>query len=104
MDLRDLWRPGSRVSPRFVLKLVGQLPDDSAFAASLRGGREFRPWSLQNTLLAANANLLYAANQQRAQKKSIKTLIKPPQPKRKRTAGRVMRVADILARRGHNDS
>lgn len=75
--------------------LVGQLPDTSAFAASVRGGPEFRAWSVTNSLLAANANLLHAANAQRAGKKSFKPLIKPPQ---KRAPRRVLRVADILKR------
>jgi hypothetical protein len=68
------------------------LPDTSAFAASARGGTEFRPWSLQNSLLAANANLLYAANQQRAGKRSIKTLIPPP---KKRAKPRMISIADV---------
>lgn len=82
-----------------MLWLVGQLPDTSAFSASMRGGQEFRGWNLQNTLLAATVNLLYAANQQRGGKKSIKQLVKVPKPRVKRQPGRVMRVADVLARR-----
>ena len=82
-----------------MLWLVGQLPDTSAFSASLRGGQEFRSWSLQNTLLAASVNLLYAANQQRGGKKSMKQLVKVPQPKRQKVRGKVLRVADVLARR-----
>jgi hypothetical protein len=78
--------------------LVGQLSDASAFSASVRGGPEFRSWSLQNTLLAASVNLLHGANSQRAGKKS-KPLIQPPKQKPK---SRVMRVADFLA--GRNKS
>lgn len=96
VDLRDLWRDGSRVTPRFVLKLVGQLPETSAFAASRRGGHEFRSWTLANTLLAANVNLLHAANQQRAGKKRIKPLVEPPQQAKPK---RVVRIADVLNRR-----
>ena len=95
MDLRDLWRDDPRVTPRYVLRLVGQLDDTSALAASMRGGGEFRSWTLQNTLLAAAANMLHAANQQRAGKKSITALIKLPKRKPRR---QVVRVADILAR------
>lgn len=94
IDLRDVLRGDPRVTPRYVLTLVGQLPDTSAFAASVRGGSEFRAWGTQTYLLAASANMLYAANQQRAGKKSIKPLIKPPtavKPKR------VMRVAELAA-------
>ena len=85
------------MTPRFVLMLAGQLPDSSAFAASLRGGREFRPWNNTNTLLALNANLLAAANHQRSGKKRG---FKPPVelPSRARPA-RVVRIADIIAAR-----
>lgn len=76
--------------------LVGQLTDTSALAASVRGGPEFRSWTFTNSLLAANANLLYAANQQRAGKKSIKTLIPPP---KKRENKRMVRIADLIARK-----
>ena len=84
------------MTPRYVLLLVGQLSDTSAFAASVRGGPEFRSWSLANSLLAACANLLHAANQQRAGKKSIKPLVQPPKKAVKRT---VVRLADVIARR-----
>jgi hypothetical protein len=75
--------------------LVGQLSDASAFSASVRGGPEFRSWTLANTLLAASVNLLHGANSQRAGKKS-KPLIQPPRQKPKK---RIMRVADFLAGR-----
>ena len=77
--------------------LVGQLSDTSALAASARGGPEFRSWDLANTLRAAAANQLYAANQQRAQKRNIKPLIKPPQ---RRVRPRVVHIADIGAQPG----
>ena len=75
--------------------LVGQLSDASAFSASVRGGPEFRSWTLANTLLAASVNLLHGANSQRAGKKS-KPLIQPP---RQKPMKRSMRVADFLAGR-----
>ena len=80
------------MTPRYVLALVGQLPDTSAFAASTRGGGEFRGWGTQTYLLAASANMLYAANQQRAGKKSIKPLIKPPQKAKQR---RMVRISEL---------
>lgn len=101
VDLRDLWRPGTGVTPRFVLMLVGQLPESSAFAASCRGGSEFRGWSLTNTLLAAQVNQLHAANQQRAGKKRIKPIVQPPQ---KAKPKRVVRIADIVAARKHRET
>jgi hypothetical protein len=88
-----------------VLTLVGQLSDASAFAASARGGPEFRAWNFANSLAVAQANLLYAANQQRAGKKSIKTLIPPPKKAPKK---QIVTVAELAARRkarqAQNDS
>lgn len=95
MDLRDLWRPDTKVSPWYVLSLVGQLPPDSAFAASHRGGAEFRSWTPEVHLLAAVANLLNAANRQRAGKKTREPLVKPPSTK---TKVRRLTVAEIRAR------
>jgi hypothetical protein len=95
VDLRDLWRPGSTLTPRLVLKLVGQLPDDSAFAASIRGGPMHRAWDLHNRLIAAQVNLLHGANQQRAGKKA-RPLVQPPDAKKIK---RVVTVAEIAARR-----
>lgn len=95
VDLRDLWRPGSGVTPRYVLWLVGQLPSDSAVGASARGGSEFRPWTAELYLLAAVVNLLNAANRQRAGKKTRDPLVKPPTKKPK---ARVLSVAEIARR------
>ena len=95
VDLRDLWRPGSSVTPRFVLWLVGQLPPDSALGAASRGGSEFRPWTPELYLLAGIANLLNAANRQRAGKKTREPLVKPPTTKQK---PRVLSVAEIARR------
>jgi len=95
VDLRDLWRPGSTVTPRYVLWLVGQLPANSAFFASQQGGAEFRSWTPETYLLAAAVNLLHAANRQRAGKKSGSPLVKPPTKKAK---PRVLSLAQIAAR------
>lgn len=94
MDLRDLWRPDTTVTPRFVLWIAGQLPADSALAASRQGGAEFRPWTPTVYLLAAITNLTNAANRQRAGKRTRDQLVKPPT---KRTVRRVS-VAGIAAR------
>jgi hypothetical protein len=95
-DLYDVFR--GRLSPRRVLWLVGQLPADSAFAASSRGGAEFRSWTPTLYLLAAVVNLLNAANRQRAGKRSNQPLVKPPTAQR---APRVLTVAEIVRRQQH---
>lgn len=97
MDIRGLWWPDSKVTPRYVLSLVGQLPPESAFGASVRGGSEFRPWTPELYVLSAIANLLNAANRQRAGKRSAQPVIKPPTSK-KRSPTRVVTVAEIVRR------
>ncbi|WP_158881994.1 D site-binding protein [Amycolatopsis anabasis] len=52
IDLRDVLRPGSGLSPRRALALVRQLPLESATVAALRGGPEFRGWGTDRYLLA----------------------------------------------------
>lgn len=98
MDIRGLWWPGSGVTPRHVLSLVGQLPAESAFGASVRGGAEFRPWSPQLYVLAAIANLLNAANRQRAGKRGNKPIVKPPESRVRPKPTRVLTVAEIVRR------
>jgi hypothetical protein len=69
-------------------------------SASWRGGPEFRPWTPELHLLAANANLLYAANRQRAGKKTKEPLIKPPvnKPKPRRVSvGELRQRAAVLS-------
>jgi hypothetical protein len=85
------------VTPRYVLWLVGHLPASSAFGASVRGGPEFRPWTPELHLLAGVANLLAAANRQRAGKRGGKPVVQPPTAKKQR-ATRVLTVAQIAAR------
>lgn len=75
--------------------LVEHLPESSAFHASLRGGREFRPWTTETYLATATVNLLYAANRQRANQKTRIPLVEPPKAKPKR---RTVTVAQIVAR------
>jgi hypothetical protein len=103
VDLYDLWRPDSGLTPRKVLFLVGQLPQSSAYAASSRGGPEFRPWTSELYLLAAITNLLQAANRQRAGKRSSQPIVKPPKPEQKRKP-RVLTVEEIMRRQAHADS
>jgi len=98
VDIRGLWWPGSGVTPRHVLSLVGQLPSESAFGASVRGGPEFRAWSPQMHVLAAIANLLNAANRQRAGKRGGKPVITPPSSTTRPKPTRVLTVAEIVRR------
>lgn len=44
VDVRDLFREVSPLSPRYILSLVLQLPLGSAFVAAQRGGAKYRGW------------------------------------------------------------
>jgi hypothetical protein len=46
--------------PAYVLALITQLPDDSAFAASVQGGREFRGWGFERHVNVAVLDALQA--------------------------------------------
>lgn len=103
LDLRDLWREGTTLTPRFVLWLVEHVPHDSATVAAMKGGQEHRPWTIDTFLLAQAVNLLAGANHQRAGKRMRKPPVQPPKPRVaaavKKKRGRVVRIADIGARR-----
>lgn len=51
----DLYR--GRLSAAKVLRLISWLPDDGAFAASLRGGHEFMGWGADRVLRAEHWDL-----------------------------------------------
>jgi hypothetical protein len=99
VDIRDLWWDGSRLTPRSVLWLVEHLPESSATIAKAKGGPRHRPWTSEAHLMALVANLLHVANRQRAGKAARKPLITPPKAKVNKSRGRVVRVADVNARR-----
>lgn len=82
-----------------MLWLIGQLPQEAALGASVRGGAEFRPWTPQMHLMAATVNLLHAANRQRAGKKTRDPLVKPPTAQRR---PHVLSVAEIARRQAAN--
>ena len=76
LDLADVWR--GTLCPRRVIDLVEQGPDDSAFAAALRGGPEHRAWTLERHLQAMEvdaANTTWWVNAQANSKKKV------PRPK-----------------------
>jgi hypothetical protein len=86
--------------PAYVLDLITQLPDDSAFAASVQGGREFRGWGFDRhvnvAVLDALQALAYILRAVNGDKKA-----KPPEPfprpgtrkpKKARTLADMMRV------------
>ncbi|MFJ8394389.1 hypothetical protein [Streptomyces sp. NPDC094144] len=64
------------VSPRSALALIEHLPEDSAFVAAVRGGREFTGWDTSSYLLAAlidSVNMTtWAIGSQNAKRKPAK--------------------------------
>jgi len=98
VDIRDLWRDESALTPRYVLWLAEHLPETSATIAKAKGGPRHRPWTSETHLLALVANLLFVANRQRAGKPVRRPLISPPKSKVNKSRGRVVRAADMNAR------
>lgn len=45
-------KPSGTVTPTWLLVLIEQLPDDSATAASMQGGRSYRGWGLDRHMTA----------------------------------------------------
>lgn len=83
--LRDLWDPASDLTPREVWSYLLAMPDDSAYVASLRGGRQFRGWDSSRYLLANIQDLLAGANYQRSGGKGRKP--QPVKRPRRKTSG-----------------
>jgi len=66
--------------------------------AAVRGGPEFRAWTSVVHLLAAQTNLLYAANRQRAGKATRSGIVKPPTSPKKSEPKRVLDLKAVQAR------
>ncbi|AHJ86392.1 tail assembly chaperone [Mycobacterium phage 40AC] len=62
VDIRDLFSEENPLSPRYVLALIVWLPTDSAFAASCRGGPQFRGWDADRYAMVSAVNELRAGN------------------------------------------
>ena len=54
VDLRDVFT--AKVSPKWLLMLITQLPPGSRFYAARRGGAQFRGWDEDRYLMAAIVN------------------------------------------------
>lgn len=70
-----MWR--GTLAPRRVVDLVEQLPDDSALAASVRGGIQYRAWDVQTHLLAALVDGVHLAAWVTAQANSKQRIARP---------------------------
>lgn len=91
VDLRDVFTESPAISPRLILALTEQLPEDSALVAAHNGGPQFRGWTAGRYLLAGVFDALQAANWQRAGNRGTK-----PRPvSRPRQKPRVVTVAEL---------
>ena len=79
IDVRDLFRDGSGLSPRWVLLHIVQLPQSSRFYAEKRGGPQFRGWDESRYALAAAVNAVRALQYTYVAAHS-KHKPKPPEP------------------------
>ncbi|MBO1414459.1 hypothetical protein [Streptomyces sp. FH025] len=82
VDVLDWFR--GRHSARFVLALIGTLPDDSATVAALRGGREALGWDARTYVLADLVDAVQALTHVQVAKaaKNPRTVEKPsPYPR-----------------------
>lgn len=93
VNLLDVFDGESGLTARVVLWLVEHLPEDSATMGAVRGGPQFRAWTQAMYVAAAQANMLYAANRQRAGKATRSGIIKPPVAKK----AEPKRVLDLKA-------
>jgi hypothetical protein len=66
-DLLDVYR--GRLHPRKVLRWLAWLPDDGAFAASVRGGRPWLGWGQDRTIAVDSWDLAVTAAMAGSKKK-----------------------------------
>lgn len=93
VDIRGLFT--GELSPRYALMLLEQAGHGSATDAALHGSAH-RGWDVHTYLQASIVDLLAGGNYQRGGGKGRKPR---PIPRPKRTARRVVRVADIIKAR-----
>lgn len=97
VDFRELFHDGGGLTPRYVLGLLEQMGQDTATAAALAGGRQYRGWTTDTYMLALVVDCLTGANYQRSGGKGRKP--KPVPRPDKAKSRRVVRVTDILKAR-----
>ena len=81
------------LTPRYVLTLIEHLPQDSAFVASIRGGRQHRGWGVGEYLLA---HLIDAVNANTFVLTSAHSKVKPKRPEPVQRPGTRQGKADMF--------
>ncbi|MCO1575367.1 DUF5361 domain-containing protein [Crossiella sp. SN42] len=98
LDLADVLHVESALSPRRVLALAEQLPEECALVASLRGGMAHRGWTTERYLLAAITDAAQLANWQRAGGRG-KRPTPIPRPQARRPGGAAALISRLVT--GH---
>lgn len=75
----DLCSSAPTTTPWWVLTLVEELPDNSAFAASVAGGRAYRGWGWERHVMAALFDAIQVNTVVTARVAGAKN-VKPPSP------------------------
>lgn len=60
VDLRDVFRPESGLTPLYLLVLIRGLPEGSRFNSERRGGQQFRGWDSGRYAAVATVNAVRA--------------------------------------------
>lgn len=79
VDLRDIFRPEARLTPRFLFVLLKGLPMGSRFNSEKRGGQQFAGWDESRYIQVALVNAVRALQYTYVQAHSKKK-IQPPDP------------------------
>lgn len=79
VDLRDIFVPEARLTPKWLLVLIKELPVTSRFYSEKRGGQQFRGWDESRYTLAAIVNAVRAL-QWTYLSAHMKSNPKPPEP------------------------
>lgn len=62
VDIRDIFVPGSRLTPLWLMVLIRGLPESCRYVAEQRGGPQFRGWDMSRYAAVATVNAVRALN------------------------------------------
>jgi hypothetical protein len=101
LDLAEALYGSRPVAPSLLLALAEELPDESAFAAAVRGGPQHRGWTVSAHLLASVIDAVNEAAWITAQANSRKRVRRPRRfPRPDAEQRRPATVADLAHRFG----
>lgn len=101
--MADLCSDQPTITPWWILALVEELPDTSAFAASQQGGREYRGWGWDRHIFAALFDAIQMQSTIVAKTggaKNVKTPPPLPRPGVKRSASSGLPMSQLMRTHG----